>query len=303
MVQAIELARRCQSEEGRTSPKVGAIVALDGVVIGKASRGELVPGEHAEFTLLEKMLSDEVLTGATLFTTLEPCTTRNPPKIACVERVIARRIGKVFIGTLDPNPQISGQGQLRLREAGILTALFDPDLMSPIEELNRDFLRQYRSDHVTTPTNAQTTDQVGQGQVTPTLKIEGVSWSKMVVGGAQQGRLWAWIINMTLTNDSTEDPIGISLVRLEIERDGSHMPALQVDNTIRSEELFHGVPRSGTDLGKNPYLRPRESFSGSLTFVDFVDPFSGVDSALLTLVDTAANTHEFRPGDAFLKDD
>ncbi len=62
MVQATELARRCQSEEGRTSPKVGAIVARDGVVIGEAYRGELVPGQHAEFPLLEKMLPDEVLT-------------------------------------------------------------------------------------------------------------------------------------------------------------------------------------------------------------------------------------------------
>ena len=72
MVQATELVRRCQSEEGRTSPKVGAIVARDGVVIGKASRGELVPGEHAEYTLLERMLSDEELTGATLFTARSP---------------------------------------------------------------------------------------------------------------------------------------------------------------------------------------------------------------------------------------
>ena len=65
MVQAIELARQCQSEVGRASPKVGAIVARDGVLIGKAYRGELAPGEHAEFTLLERKLSDETLAGAT----------------------------------------------------------------------------------------------------------------------------------------------------------------------------------------------------------------------------------------------
>ncbi len=166
MIQAIDLARQCESEMGRASPKVGAIVVRDGVLIGKAYRGELAPGEHAEFTLLERKLSDEALAGATLFTTLEPCTSRNLPKIACTERVIERRIGKVFIGTLDPNPQICGFGELQLREAGIQIGRFDSDLMPLIEELNRDFFRQHRPG-LTTRTAAQTTDPVEQSQVGP----------------------------------------------------------------------------------------------------------------------------------------
>jgi pyrimidine deaminase RibD-like protein len=167
MERAVALARQCVSEQGRISPKVGAVVARGGAVAGEAFRGELAPGDHAEFILLETKLGNETLAGATLFTTLEPCTTRNTPKIPCAERIIERRIARVVIGVLDPNDAIRGRGELRLREAGIEIARFDPDLMAQIEELNREFTREQVGARHLERTVAQTSDPADPDELGP----------------------------------------------------------------------------------------------------------------------------------------
>lgn len=138
---AIDEARKSVGEnDGRRHPMVGAVIVKNGQVLAKAHRGE-VTGNHAEYLALEKRLPDSVVAGATVYTTLEPCTTRNHPKIPCADRLVERKVGRVVIGMLDPDPRISGRGVRRLREANIITDFFPHALMAEVEELNRTFMR------------------------------------------------------------------------------------------------------------------------------------------------------------------
>lgn len=163
MLRAIELAEQCVSEDGKVSPKVGAVVVRGSRILGEAFRGELKAGEHAEYTLLVRKLHGVDLEGTTLYTTLEPCTIRNHPKIPCVNLIIARKIKKVFIGALDPDRRIQGEGQQKLVEAGVEVALFDPAMMKEIVALNADFHLHHRP--VRERTYGETHDPVEPGQV------------------------------------------------------------------------------------------------------------------------------------------
>ena len=112
---ALSLGRRGQ---GRTwpNPAVGAVIARDGVIVG---RGWTQPGgrPHAEPDALKR--AGEAARGATLYVTLEPCSHfgKSPP---CVDAVIASGIARVVSAIEDPNPEVTGQGHAKLRAAGIV---------------------------------------------------------------------------------------------------------------------------------------------------------------------------------------
>ena len=144
MERAVEEARKSKAEDERVHPKVGVVVVKDGRELARAYRGELENGQHAEYTALEKKLADQTIAGATVYTTLEPCTTRNHPKVPCADRLIQRKVSRVVIGMLDPNPEISGKGYTKLRDANTGVSLFHDDLKSQIEEMNREFTRHHK---------------------------------------------------------------------------------------------------------------------------------------------------------------
>ena len=116
MKQALSLARRGL---GWTSPNpmVGAVLVKHSRIIGRGYH-RLFGGNHAEVNALQNARTAP--DGTTLYVTLEPCCHygKTPP---CVDTIISNKITKVVIGTLDPNPQVSGKGVKILNENGIET--------------------------------------------------------------------------------------------------------------------------------------------------------------------------------------
>lgn len=114
MQHALGLARTAL---GRTAPNppVGAVIVRDGRIVGEGFHPKA--GEpHAEIFALRS--AEKTASGADIYVTLEPCSHqgRTGP---CVDALISAGIKRVFIGTIDPNPQVSGRGIKCLKEAGI----------------------------------------------------------------------------------------------------------------------------------------------------------------------------------------
>lgn len=120
-------------------PRVGAVVAKDGVVLSTGFRGEKA-GSHAERVAIEKLKPEE-LKGATLFTTLEPCVkVQEGQSIAsCADLIIESGITKAFIGVLDPNGTIYSQGYRKLLENNISVSFFNRKLRGAVEEETFEF--------------------------------------------------------------------------------------------------------------------------------------------------------------------
>ncbi len=114
MRRALELARQ---GEGYVSPNpmVGCVVVKDGRIISEGYH-ERYGEYHAERNAL--LWCTEDTEGADLYVTLEPCCHygKTPP---CTEIIIEKKIGRVFVGGLDSNPLVAGNGVKILRDAGI----------------------------------------------------------------------------------------------------------------------------------------------------------------------------------------
>lgn len=102
------------------NPSVGAVIVRDGGLLGSGWHRK-AGGPHAEVEALSAAVNthgaDAVL-GATIYITLEPCSTqgRTPP---CVEALQKAGLARVVWGAEDPNPLHAGRARGILEAAGM----------------------------------------------------------------------------------------------------------------------------------------------------------------------------------------
>ncbi len=133
MKRALTLAK---AVKGSTSPNpaVGAVIVKDNHIVSEGAT-QKAGQDHAEVAALKK--AGDSSAGSVLYVTLEPCCFfgRTPP---CTSLIIKKKVKKVVIGTLDPNPKVNGQGVIKLKKAGIEVEY--GFLEKEINEVNEDFI-------------------------------------------------------------------------------------------------------------------------------------------------------------------
>lgn len=135
MRHCIALARKGKRKV-EPNPMVGCVIVHNGEKIGEGWH-EAYGGPHAEVNAIRSVQKKELLSQATLYVSLEPCSHfgKTPP---CSDLILEHKIPRVIVGCADPNPLVSGKGIEKLRQAGVEVTL--GLLEKDCRELNRSFM-------------------------------------------------------------------------------------------------------------------------------------------------------------------
>jgi diaminohydroxyphosphoribosylaminopyrimidine deaminase/5-amino-6-(5-phosphoribosylamino)uracil reductase len=122
------------------NPRVGCVLHDAQHQLAGEGFTQQAGGPHAEVMAMRAAAAaGKDIRGGTAWVSLEPCAHhgRTPP---CADALIAAGIARVVIATVDPFPQVAGQGIARLRAAGVQVDLAGTsDITRAAHELNIGF--------------------------------------------------------------------------------------------------------------------------------------------------------------------
>lgn len=138
MRRCLQLAKNGR-QNAKPNPMVGAvIVSEDGRILGEGYHVRCGEG-HAEVNAFASVKPEDehLLTGATIYVSLEPCSHygKTPP---CADLIVSKRVKRCVCGCVDPFAKVQGRGIQKIREAGIDVTV--GVLESECLELNKRFI-------------------------------------------------------------------------------------------------------------------------------------------------------------------
>ncbi|HVQ44434.1 MAG TPA: dihydrofolate reductase family protein [Candidatus Saccharimonadia bacterium] len=142
---AFEASRKCPPTDAAYS--VGAvIVGADGREIARGYSRETGPKTHAEEVALAKVAGSAQLAGATLYSTLEPCSARVSQPTSCAQRIVDAGLRRVVYGLEEPLFLQDCQGAELLQAAGLtVRKLPDPAFAAQFRHLNEPTFARFES--------------------------------------------------------------------------------------------------------------------------------------------------------------
>lgn len=118
LMRAIDISENCPPS--KTAFSVGCIVKTRGGEMFAGYSRETSPLNHAEEeAIIKAHVAGADLEGATLYSSMEPCSTRASKPVSCSEIIIREKIGRVVYAYREPDHFVRCEGTAMLRRADI----------------------------------------------------------------------------------------------------------------------------------------------------------------------------------------
>ncbi|MDE6374916.1 MAG: dihydrofolate reductase family protein [Alistipes sp.] len=131
---AVEESRKCRP--CATSYCVGAVIVTTDGQVFRGHTHETSATHHAEQEAIKKALAAGArLQGATIYTSMEPCSKRASEPESCTELILRHGFARVVFAFYEPDRFVACRGALTLREAGV-EVIYRPELAAEVRAAN-----------------------------------------------------------------------------------------------------------------------------------------------------------------------